>query len=151
VNFSNQPGGQGASSSAAPNAAAAATTPTPAAAAMPAAWNLQQQQSTAGTPAAAVNLAGASAAPPAAVPASTTAAPAASAAAVQEGVDASALCLLQKSSITCIYPSGEQLETPLLQPCTALWPLTSGVLLVVGDLAAARFVIWSTLCLVMLT
>ncbi|WIA14045.1 hypothetical protein OEZ85_002600 [Tetradesmus obliquus] len=35
-----------------------------------------------------------------------------------------------KSSITCIYPSGEQIETPLLQPCTALWPLTAGVLLV---------------------
>lgn len=42
------------------------------------------------------------------------------------------LCLLLKNSITCIFPSGELLECPLLQPCQALWPLPTGVILAVG-------------------
>ena len=42
-----------------------------------------------------------------------------------------ALCLLHRLSITSVLPSGEVQETPLLQPCTAIWPLTEGLLLVV--------------------
>eukprot|EP00775_Hariotina_reticulata_P010097 gene10097-10253_t len=38
--------------------------------------------------------------------------------------------ILQKNSVTCIYPTGEVLEAPLLQPCQMLWPLPVGVLLV---------------------
>jgi hypothetical protein len=62
---------------------------------------------------------------------------AAAAAAAGGGDDATGahdmvLCLLQKSSVMCIYPTGEVLEAPLLQPCQMLWPLPQGVLLVVG-------------------
>lgn len=50
-----------------------------------------------------------------------------------ESVEHAVLCLLLKNSITCVYPSGEVLETPLLQPCHALWPLPSGLLLAVSN------------------
>jgi hypothetical protein len=42
------------------------------------------------------------------------------------------LCLLLRNSITCIFPSGELLECPLLQPCQALWPMPTGVILAVS-------------------
>lgn len=42
------------------------------------------------------------------------------------------LCLLLRNSITCIFPSGELLECPLLQPCHAMWPLPTGVILAVS-------------------
>jgi hypothetical protein len=42
------------------------------------------------------------------------------------------LCLLLRSSITCIFPTGELLECPLLQPCQTLWPLPTGVILSVS-------------------
>lgn len=42
------------------------------------------------------------------------------------------LCLLLKHSITCIFPSGELLECPLLQPCQTMWPLPTGVILAVS-------------------
>lgn len=42
-----------------------------------------------------------------------------------------ALCLLLRTSITCVFASGELLECPLLQPCQALWPLPTGVILAV--------------------
>jgi hypothetical protein len=43
------------------------------------------------------------------------------------------LCLLHRLSITSILPSGAVQETPLLQPCTGIWPLTEGLLLVVRE------------------
>lgn len=43
------------------------------------------------------------------------------------------LCLLLRSSITCIFPTGELLECPLLQPCQTLWPLPTGVILSVSS------------------
>jgi hypothetical protein len=42
------------------------------------------------------------------------------------------LCLLHKSSITCIFPAGDVLEAPLLQPCVALWPISGALLLAVS-------------------
>lgn len=42
------------------------------------------------------------------------------------------LCLLLRNSISCIFPTGELLECPLLQPCQALWPLPTGVILAVS-------------------
>jgi hypothetical protein len=46
------------------------------------------------------------------------------------------LCLLHRLSITSILPSGAVQETPLLQPCTAIWPLPRGLLLVVSCFVA---------------
>lgn len=63
------------------------------------------------------------------------------------GVDEAVLCLLQKSSITCIYPSGSVLETPLLQPCTVLWALTTGVLMAVSGCAKGTSVCGQVLLL----
>ena len=48
------------------------------------------------------------------------------------------LCLLHRLSVTTLTPSGEVHETPLLQPCTALWPLERGLLLVVSPAAGPR-------------
>lgn len=64
--------------------------------------------------------------------ATADAAAAATVTAGPQGVSGAVLCLLHKASITCIHPSGEVLETPLLQPCHALWPLPSGLLLAVS-------------------
>lgn len=41
-----------------------------------------------------------------------------------------ALCLLHRLSITTMLPGGAVQETPLLQPCAAMWPLVRGLLLV---------------------
>lgn len=48
-------------------------------------------------------------------------------------VSEAVLCLLLRNSISCIFPTGELLECPLLQPCQALWPLPTGVILAVGS------------------
>lgn len=50
-------------------------------------------------------------------------------------VSGAVLCMLHKASITCVFPSGELLECPLLQPCQALWPLPTGVILSVSRAA----------------
>lgn len=47
-------------------------------------------------------------------------------------VSGAVLCMLHKASITCVFPSGELLECPLLQPCQTLWPLPTGVILSVS-------------------
>jgi hypothetical protein len=49
-----------------------------------------------------------------------------------DAVTGAVLCLLHGSSITCLFPTGEVLETPLLQPCQALWPVPGALLLAVS-------------------
>jgi hypothetical protein len=59
-------------------------------------------------------------------------------------VSEAALCLLLRTSITCVFASGELLECPLLQPCQALWPLPTGVILAVRP--GVTVVLLQTLC-----
>lgn len=44
------------------------------------------------------------------------------------------LCLLHKVAVTTILRTGEVHETPLLQPCTSMWALKQGLLLLVSEL-----------------